>query len=254
MNRRVIGIVLAIVLAVVGTGAVLLYVKLAQNRVSSGQQAVKVLVAAERIPAGTTGKRIRTAELVEEIIMPASSVPRDAMSTVPADLDDLVVTADLQRRQLLLRGQFDEPTKISGGIAVPEKMLAVSVKLEVQEEVGGFIRPGSKIAVFGTYEVVDKRFKDESGENNRRTTLLLPRAEVLAVGAYGEDGVTSAQQRTGADDQQGDVTLIVTVSVNQSDAERLIHSTRIGELYAALLTDTSEVEPGPGVDNTTLLR
>jgi pilus assembly protein CpaB len=251
MNRRVMGILLALVLAVIGTGAVLLYVKLAQNRVSSGQQAVRVLVAADRIPAGTSGERIRLAELVEEIVMPAGSVPDDALSDLPAELDALVVTSDIQRRQLLLRGQFDAATKISGGLNVPEKMLGVSVKLEVEEEVGGFIRPGSQVAVFGTYELHDKKFKDETGENNKVTRLVLPRTEVLAVGAYGEDGVTSAQPTE--EGQEGNVTLIVTVSVNQADAERLIHSARIGELYAALLTDTSQVQPGPGVDNRSVL-
>jgi pilus assembly protein CpaB len=252
MNRRVIGILLAILLAVIGTGAVLFYVNLAQDRVAAGQEAVRVLVATDRIPAGTTGARIRDAELVEETVMPAASVPDDALSAVGTDLDELVVTSDVQPRQLLLRGQFGEPTQISGGLAIPEKMLAVSVKMEVEEEVGGFIRPGSQVAVFGTYKVLDKDFKKETGEDNRRTTLLLPRTEVLAVGAYGEDGVTSVEPAEEA--REGQVTLIVTVSVNQTDAERLIHSTRIGELYAALLTDTSEVRPGPGVDNRNLLR
>jgi pilus assembly protein CpaB len=252
MNRRVIGILLAILLAMIGTGAVLFYVNLAQNRVASGQRAVRVLVAAARIPAGTTGERIRTAELAEEIVMPAGSVPDDALSTVTAELDELVVTSDVQPRQLLLRGQFDAPTRISGGLAIPEKMLAVSLKMEVEEEVGGFIRPGSQIAVFGTFKVADKTFRDETGEDNHRTQLLLPRTEVLAVGAYGEDGVTSNQPEEGA--SRGEVTLIVTVSVIQADAERLIHSTRIGELYAALLNDSSEVRPGQGVDNRNLLR
>jgi len=251
MNRRVIGIVLALLLAVIGTGAVLLYVNLAENRIADGQHAVKVLVASDRIPAGTTGERIRAAELVEEVVMPAGSVPDDVLSSINAELDDLVVTAELQPRQLLLRGQFDVQTKISGGLAVPDKMVAVSVKLEVEEEVGGFIRPGSKIAVFGTYEVFDKQFKDVTGDDNKRTMLLLPRTEVLAVGAYGQDGVTAGQAEP--DEETGQVTLIVTVSVNQADAERLIHTTRIGDLYAALLTETSEVRPGHGVDNRTLL-
>jgi pilus assembly protein CpaB len=42
------------------------------------------------------------------------------------------------------------------------------------------------------------------------------------------------------------------VAVNQADAERLIHSVRIAEIYAALLSDTSELRPGVGVDNRTL--
>ena len=255
MNRRVLGILLAIVLAVVGTGAVLFYVNLAENQVAEGQEAVHVLVASARIPAGTRGDRIRTKKLIEEIVMPLASVPDDALTTVPGELDALVVTSDVQPRQLLLRGMFAAATKLSGGLTVPDKMLAVSVKLEVEEEVGGFVRPGAQIAVFGTYKLADKAYKDATGEENRGTRLLLPRTEVLAVGAYGQDGVTSGQP---IDDRganpTGDVTLIVTLSVNQADAERLIHSSRIGELYAALLSDSSEVRPGAGVDSRSLFR
>jgi pilus assembly protein CpaB len=255
MTRRLIGVLLAIVLAVVGTVAVLFYVRSARNQVAAGQQAVRVLVAAARIPAGTTGASIRGRKLVEEVVMPAASVPADTLSAVPGELDELVVMADVQPRQLLLKGMFGSASKISGGLQVPDKMLAVSVKLEVEEEVGGFIRPGVHIAVFGTFKLVDKKFKEEAGEDNKGTQLLLPRVEVLAVGKYGEDGVTSAQPADGKGGQAtANVTLLVTVAVAQADAERLIHAVRIGELYAALLTDTSEVRPGGGVDNRSLLR
>jgi len=259
MNRRVIGIVLALVLAVVGTGAVLLYVNIASGQVAAGQQAVRVLVAKDRIAAGTTGKRIRDADLTEEVVMPRSSLPLDALGSVAGDLDELVINNDVQPRGLLLRGAFVAKERISGGLSVPEKMLGVSLKLAVEEEVGGFIRPGSQIAVFGTYALADKAYKDATGQDNKNTTLLLPRTEVLAVGAYGDDGVTSAAEQKARDtgtqrDGDGKVTLLVTVSVNQADAERLIHSTRIGALYAALLSDSTQVRPGAGVTNRSVLR
>ena len=57
MTRRILGVLLAIILAVIGTGAVLLYVYTAKNSVADGQKAVKVLVATRRIPAPPRGKR-----------------------------------------------------------------------------------------------------------------------------------------------------------------------------------------------------
>lgn len=254
MTRRILGVVLAIVLAVLGTASVLLYVNKARNSVADGQTAVTVLIAKQRISAGTSGSSIKTRELVEQVVMPAGALPADALTSVPGDLDQLVLTHDVQPRQLLLKGMFGAATKLSGGVAVPEKMMAVSVKLAVEEEVGGFVRPGSQIAVFGTFKLIDPAFKKASGgETNTGTKLLLPRIEVLAVGAYGDDGVTSAQQSQDKS-ESGKVTLLVTVAVTQSDAEKLIHAIRGGELYLALLTDSSEVRPGAGVDNQTLLR
>lgn len=246
MTRRILGVLLAIVLAVIGTGAVLLYVHTAKTSVAEGQTAVTVLVARQRIPAGTSGESIKSAGLTEEIVMPAAALPDDSLTAIPAELDELVLTHDVQPRQLLLEGMFGSATRLSGGIAVPEKMLALSVKTAVEEEVGGFVRPGSQVAVFVTFE---------PDEGDPVTRLLLQRVEILAVGAYGQDGVTSSQRdEEGEDKAAGTVTLLVTVAVNQSDAERLVHAIRYGELYLALLTDTSVVQPGPGVNHRTLLR
>lgn len=265
MTRRVLGVLLAIVLAVVGTGAVFWYVATATDHIEADRKPVRVIVAKERIPAGTAGATIRDKELFEVIVMPLLSVPDDVLQTVPIELDKLVLTSDVQPRQLILRGLFGQATKLSGGISVPEKMLAVSAKFKAEEEVGGFVRPGSAIAVFSTCEVLDPEYKKKYGENNALTKLLIPRVEVLAVGSYGDDGQTSAQSvdDRAKVDEQGQVTLIVTVALNQADAEKMIHHIRVcdaeetfknGGLYLALLTDSSEVRPGVGVDNITALR
>ncbi|GAA1415306.1 Flp pilus assembly protein CpaB [Catellatospora coxensis] len=256
MTRRILGVVLAIVLAVLGTAAVLLYVSKARDSVAAGQKAVTVVVAAQRIPAGTSGASVKARGLTEEVVMPAGALPPDALTALPGELDELVLTHDVQPRQLLLKGMFGAATKLSGGVAVPEKMMAVSLKMAVEEEVGGFVRPGSQIAVFATYTLVDEAYKKITGENNKGTKLLLPRVEVLAVGAYGEDGVTSAQREEVAVTEDGKVTLLVTVAVTQEQAEQLVHSVRIAQIYLALLTDTSEtrVKPGVAVDNRTVGR
>jgi pilus assembly protein CpaB len=246
MTRRILGVLLAIILAVIGTGAVLLYVYTAKNSVAEGQTAVKVLVAKQRIQAGTSAESIRGRGLVEEVVMPAATVPADTLTAIAAELDKLVLTHDVQPRQLMLKGMFGAATRLSGGIAVPEKMLALSIKTAVEEEVGGFVRPGSQVAVFATFEP----------DNGKPVTkLLLPRVETLAVGAYGQDGVTSSQKDDDRDGKAaGTVTLLVTVAVTQADAEKLVHAMRFGEIYLALLTDTSEVRPGTGVDHQTLMR
>ncbi len=248
MTRRIIGVVLAVALAIAGTAAVLAYVNAARNEVAAGQQAVRVLIAKERIPAGTLGASLLERDLVEEVVMPALSVPEDALSTIPEHLHQLVVTSDLQPRQLLLRGMFGSPTTLSGGLAVPEQKLAVSVQVDVDRQVAGFVRPGAQVAIFITYEDPEDA-SDNAGDNDtadsRRTRLLLPRVEVLAVGVYGAGAVTSAANGDGNPDGPGGV--ILTVSVDQTEAERLIHGQRVGQLYLALLTDTSEVSPGAGV-------
>ena len=54
MKRRTLTIGLAVLLAVLGTAAVLAYVRQANNRALEGVQAVTVLVAGKVIPSGTS--------------------------------------------------------------------------------------------------------------------------------------------------------------------------------------------------------
>src|SRR5882724_4886252 len=99
MTRRLIGVVLAIALAAVGTLLVFFYVQKLRTSVAGGQEGIHVLLAKNRIPAGTSGARIRSQGLATDVVMPRSSVPADALSELSVDLDKLVVTADVQTSQ-----------------------------------------------------------------------------------------------------------------------------------------------------------
>lgn len=271
MLRRLLAVGLALVLAGFGTVAVLFYVWTADSRAVAGKKAVTVLVATQRIPAGTTGERIRTS-YTEAVKMPASSVPGDALSAIGADLDPLVVTSEIQPRQLLLQGAFGPRSRVTGGLNVPPGKIAVSVEMQVPEQVAGFVLPGSKVAVFDTFNILQGQpVRVPSGDGlreehplNRATRVLVPQIEVIAVGTHGTDGRTASAGAAAAETTDGDDdsagrksakqtrTLLVTVAATQLEAERLVHGTQTGALYLALLGDTSVVRPGPGVDNKTL--
>lgn len=247
MTRRIIGVFLAVILAVLGTAAVLYYVSSVRHQVADGQRAVRVLVAGARIPAGTSGAHMRDGDMLSTIVVPASTVPDDALTAIPADLDQLVVTSDVQPRQLLMRGMFGQPTTLSGGLAIPQGKVAVTVQVGIPQQVAGYVRPGSQIAIFDTYAT------EKTTKQSKTTRVLLPRVEVIATGAFFSDGSTSSQQNATSDGTPaGGQTMVVTVAVTQSEAERLIEATQTGALYFALLTDSSEVKPGPGVTDLSM--
>jgi pilus assembly protein CpaB len=271
MKRSLVAAVAAVLLAVVGCGAVWLYARGADARALAGKQPVTVLVATKRIPAGTSGADVRARGLVEAVPMPRSAVPADALSSVDAALDRLVLTGDIQPRQLLLRGAFDEAATASGGLAMPDGKLAVTVQMTAAANVAGYVRPGAKIAIFDTYTESATRPRQPNGQQltlgegrNHITRVLLPRVEVIAIGARGDAGAaTSAgEARPSTQDEGGDATakpvqptgevVMVTVAVSQDEAERLILAVHTGTLYMALLDDDSDVRPGAGVDNTRL--
>ena len=263
MSRRILAGMAALALAAIGCLAVVAYVRAADQRAVAGREAVTVLVAAKRIPAGTTAAQIRDGGYVERVTMPAATVPKDALSAIDPSLDALAATADLQARQLLLRGIFGEPTRISGGLALPEGRLALSVELTAAARVAGYVRPGSKVAVFDTFTVLEGKGRTPSGdglasrhEYNQATRVLLPRVEVIAVGERGTAGAATSVAASGpalsAKGAKDGATLLVTVAATQQEAERLVHAAQTGALYLALLDDTAKIDPGTGVDNHTL--
>ncbi|MGH3738572.1 MAG: Flp pilus assembly protein CpaB [Micromonosporaceae bacterium] len=265
MTRRIIAIAIALVLAVVGTVLVFGYVKTADARALAGQKAVRVLVAKERIPAGTSVATIRADKLAQIVTMPASSLPPTALGGFEKSADPLVLTADVQVSQLLLRGMFAERAKSTGGLSIPKGKVAVSVQLETPEQVAGFVRPGTTIAIFHTFNTVDKKHPEPNGEGlklkegaNQATRMLLAKVEVLAVGAYGQPGTKTSNGKsttTTSDNKKQQTTqLAVTVAVTQAEAERLVHALRTSSLYLAMVTDSSGVKPGAGVDNQSLLK
>ncbi|NKE56519.1 Flp pilus assembly protein CpaB [Lentzea sp. PSKA42] len=246
MKNRALIIILAVALAICGSAGVFLYVRSADARAIAGQQAITVLVAKERIPAGTTAESVM--KLVDKQQMPKSSVPANVLSELDTSIVDLVTSSEIAEGQLVTKALFTEAASLAKGISIPDGMIAVTVPTEAWQRAGGLIQKGSKVAVFDTFTVMDGKGNTPSGdglskqyERNQSTRLLLTGLEVLSV----------VGEKQAAED--GDVgKAIVTVAVKQADAERLIHGQQTGTLYFALLGGKSEVTPGNGVDNRSL--
>lgn len=268
MKRRFLAVLVALALALLGSLAVVAYVRSADERALAGREAVRVLVATKVVPAGTSAAQLRTGGFVERVVMPAETVPADALGELDKALDSLVLTAELKPRQLLLRGMFDESAGVTGGLAVPDGRLAVSVEVTAAGQVAGFVRPGSKVAIFDTFTMQSGRGRIPSGDGltsrsdaNHATRVVLPRVDVIAVGERGTEGAATSAPSPGAEQESGTegsgkaksgVSVMITVAVNQQEAEKLIHVAQTGVLYLALLDDNTQIEPGPGIDNNSL--
>lgn len=249
MNRRILSIILAVLLAVVGTTAVLVYVSRADARALEGKEAVAVLVATEPIPAGTTAAAAKQALRAEN--MPAASVPSDVVASIDDNLADLVTSTDLATGQLLTRGMLVTKSSQSS-IVLPKGMLAVTIPLSGGDHGGDQIKTGFKVAVFDTFTVGDNNANGftPSGEQlafgedkNQATRLLLPEVEVIDV---------LAEKPRGEDGSGGFGKYLVTVAVTQPAAERLIHALNTGTVSLAQVNDDSDVKRGRGVDNNKL--
>ena len=256
MNRRVLMIVAAVILAVVGTGAVYSYVNKADDRALAGNQAVSVLIVSKRVPAGTSAQDVQAGSYLRTDHLPADATPQGAVTEIGADWQTEVANSDLQPGQVVLREMFGARVPTTSGLAIPAGELAVSIKMTADGDVAGYVQPGSQIAIFDTFILVDGKdakdvpsgSKTGNGKNdNWATKLLLPRVDVLAVSQAAPSGTKSGL--SSSQSNANTAVLLITVAVAQADAERLIHIAQTGMPYAALLSDTSKTAAAPGVDN-----
>src|SRR5450759_1297664 len=192
MNRRLLIVILALVLAAIGTSGVLAYVNGADARAVAGMKAVSVLVAKKSIPSGTSTGAALNGGLLASEKLPAASVPPDAVRSVTPALSALVMSAVIPPGQLLLRPMLVTAAQVTGGLAIPAGKVAVTVGFCLPEAVAGAVQAGSQVAVFDTVvaggagQVTAQPgcagSHQQPAGSTVRTRLVLQRAQVLSVG------------------------------------------------------------------------
>jgi len=245
VKRRVLTAALAVLLAALGTAGVLAYVRQADNRALAGQQAVSVLVAGKLIPSGTSAGAALQDGLLTSQKLPAASVPSDALRSIAPGLSGLVLSADVQPGQLVLRPMLVTAAQVTSGLGIPAGMVAVTVNLCLPEAVAGNIKTGSQVEVFDTYGPKATTFSAGGNCNpphgqqdygDVHTRVVLPRVQVLSVGAATSSGSGSSSSSSSSSSSN----VLVTVAVSQAGAQQLITLTEAGLPYLALLTGSSQ--------------
>ena len=215
MKTRIIGAILALVLAVVGAFLLINYVRGADARAAEGAELTDVYVAVDVIPEGTPGSEVES--LVEVDTIPQRNVPADAVTDL-SDLDGLVADADILVGEQLLAARFVDPETraATGKVDVPPGMQEVSFALPVQRMVGGAIRPGDRIGLVITKYVpgVDIATGDPLPAPETQFSFNGVLVTDTKVGENVSDGDESE------DPQSGD-TILLTVALATRVGERL---------------------------------
>lgn len=243
MKRPIIPILVAVGLALLAGVLVFWFANSAEDRALDDQQAVSVLVTTADVAKGTTLSAAADAGLLESTQVSDKLAPAGALATVDGVTGGLIANADIPAGQIVLASSFGTEVAMPAGVEIPDGMMAMSVTLGDPQKVGPFLRPGSNIAVFNTTTTTNP--DDPEAEPEVRTRLLLDRIEVLAVGAVTTDGSESVTPEDWAN-------ALVTVAVDQVQAEKLVHGVQTGALYLALLSDDTTLKPSAGVTNVTL--
>lgn len=258
MNRRLVAIVLALVLALTGGLLVIMYARNADARAIAAETPATVWVAQQPITAGTSLKDAQRTGLIAQTAVSAKAVPVGALQEINADNNSLVATTDVAAGEYLLAARFGNTPAGTKAIEVPSGMLAVSLSLSDPARVGKFVTPGSHIALYQSYKIKDLHDTPEAkilNENDvHGTSLLLPDVLVIGMGdsplAGGQPAQPAADGQQAATAAGASGNYLVTVAVKPADAATLIHGINNRTLYGALRG--SDVKMDPSLEVTDL--
>ena len=185
-------------------------------------------------------QQVRREDMVDGALSSTSSI-----ADLVATRHDLPGRAD-HRREVRQRSATPSPC------VIPDDKLAVSVELTDPERVAGFVNPGSEVAIFVSADPVHKRRR--LGEDAAAyTRLLLAQGPVIGV------GTTSVSRHDHHHDEGEQVVeevprTILTVAVNQKEAEKLIYAApQRGRLLRPALRRTPRSRTSAGVTAADLM-
>lgn len=231
MGRRMVLLVVAVVVAALGTGLVFAYVNRTDERALKDQEPVQVLVAKTRIEAGTLGT---TAE--REGAFRLQAIPRSAVIegylTDTRLIADLAAVGDIFPGEQIIAAKF-AAAGTSNALPIPDEKMAMSVQLGDPQRVAGFVKPGAEVSVIVN---IDARV---DGATTAISRVLFARVPVIAVGP-----TTLRPAERGQGNTEAVPTALLTLALDQKQAQKLAYAVQHGQLYFTLLTKDSEVAPG----------
>ncbi|WP_168929758.1 Flp pilus assembly protein CpaB [Nocardioides sp. GY 10127] len=242
MARRRLLLAAAAVLAVLGALLAMLYVRGADQRADARYDTRPVLVVTQTIPAGTSLTAASASLAVQEV--PAAQVIAGALTDVSQASADQVTLTDLYPGEQVVPQRLGTTADLSATSLqiTDDGEMAISVNLTDPARVAGFVEPGSEVAVLVTVA--------DDGTRAAFSRVLLPRVSVIAVGST--TPTTTTTTTTSSDGGQEETTeelprTLITLSVDQRQAQRVLLAQQQGELAFALLTDDSKVGNGSAV-------
>ena len=243
MGRRLLLLIAAVLVAAFGTTLVFVYVNGVNDRAMADQNPVKILVAKKLIAAGTKASDAQAQGALEQREVPKAAVATGALADITPIENSLALTQIYPGQQVLSQ-LFGAQAPTTDALNIPKGDVALSVQLTDPGRVAGFVQPGSHVSIFVDLSPVDVRTGKKYPDLAR---MLLPDVQVLAVGPTTQTTSTTTDAKTGQTTNQQISQAILTLAVDQDQAQRLVLATNHSNaLYFALRTTNSKVGPsGP---------
>lgn len=241
MDRRKVLLVVAAVIAALGTLLVFLYVRGADSRADQRYDAVQVLRVVKEISVGESVEAAQSAGKIETGTVSKTDLLPGALSTTDP-IAGKVATTNILPGEQLVASKFGAAGAATG-LTIPKGKIAISVNLTDPARVAGFVNPGDNVAIF----------MNGSSNKGSFSRLLLPNVEVIGAGTTTVVSTTTTDP-TGAQSTEQLPKTLLTIAVSQADAEKVLYASGNGELAFGLLNKDSQIAPSQGVTNSNLFQ
>ena len=154
-KRRIIGIVAATLLALIGTVSLVGYVRSAKDKAVADEALVDVYVVDEFVPKGAEPETIASAVSLEQV---PARLKQDGAVTELEALGDLVAAADLEPGDQLVAARLAAKELVSEEVT---DKVQISALLEAERAVGGVLQKGDLVGVYLSF---DPFALDEAGQ------------------------------------------------------------------------------------------
>lgn len=171
-KRRIIGLVAAMLMALVGTVSLVTYVRSAKNEAVAQEALVDVYVVDTFVPKGADPGTIKSSVGIEQV--PTRLMQTGAVTDLGV-IGDQVAASDLQPGDQLLAARLGLEEAVSDEVT---DKVQISTLLEAQRAVGGAIQKGDLVGVYISF---DPFSSDEAGQAGDAPDA----AESAAVDAFG---------------------------------------------------------------------
>ena len=234
MNRRIVGIVLAVLLGVVGTVVLASYVQSARDEAAEPEPTATVLVVSGDLPLGASLEDV--AARVESTEVPERLVADGALDDLDGLDPELVVGVALQPGEQLLRSRLVEQGELVS-VDVPAGLQELTIALDPERAVGGQLEAGATVGIVMSYEPFELAASGtpigESSDPNGPIALVAPE-------------VTVPSKTPNTTHLTLNQILVTAVQLSQNDAERSTEASTTGEGEGDEPAVAADISEAPG--------
>jgi pilus assembly protein CpaB len=257
-RRRIIGIVAATFLALIGTFSLVSYVQSAKDDAVGQETLVDVYVVDQLVPKGAESETIKSAVSVEQV--PSRLMQAGAITSLD-DVGDLVAASDLQPGDQLLTARLATRDLVFEEIT---DKVQIAARLDAERAVGGALEKGDLVGVYLSFDPFEldasgqepepagdvnaaAAVEESSGDSTSDTTpegpertpnmtrlefqnILVTNVQTVSAPVVGEDNDDDGTVLA----QVSGTQYVVTLALSPEQSERFVYATEFGRLWLSL--------------------